>query len=261
MNQAEKLYFVTQVPLDLVERDRLHFDGTNRGNCLGPVALPPFSDKMVWKASTNLKREIIGKTGGKILVGGGLALSGVSSEEAKKLSEAPKFPNQEDPVFFHAPPICLGEELMHSYDLRAIFSLTVGQGDLALTCLRYRRPFFGLCLSSAHRDGLMARLEQLIWQAMQTTGDKLYEAGLVELIKACGPEDTQAEETCGKKRPRKPTPAEASDEQKEKPTKRQKSNKTELLAKIAALTGNKGATKDDDNNEDEDEDEEDSKSE
>ena len=193
LNQAEKFFFVTAKPLDLVERDRLHFEGTNRGNCLGPVALPPFCDKTVWKTSSTLKRDIIGKNGGKVLVGGGLPLSGVSAEEAKKLAEAPKFPNQEEPVFYHAPPMCLGEEFMHSYDVRAAFSVTAGQGDLALTCLRNRRPFFGVCLTTAHKDALLARLEQQIWLAMQTTGDKLYEAGLAELVKACGPQSQGAD--------------------------------------------------------------------
>ena len=60
-------------------------------------------------------------------------------------------------------PIALDEELIHSYDLKSCWGLTAGNGNLALTCLCQRRAFFGVCLSQAHKDSLLAWLEQRVW--------------------------------------------------------------------------------------------------
>ena len=260
LNQTEKIYMVTQKPLTLTERDRLHFDGTNRGNCLGPVAMQTFDDPSVWRLGSKLKKEVIGKTGARILVGGGLSTLGLSPEDLKKISEAPKLQNQEEPVFYHASPPVIGEELMHSYELKAIFALTAGAGDMAMTCLRNRKPFFGICLSEAHKDALLARLEQQVWSAMQAPSDKLYESGLAELLKQSGqaeaePLEEQKDQKAGRKRT-----SEGDDKGAGKRPKKQNKDgtskvhaKAELMKKIADLTGQKGGTKADKDDEDDEE--------
>ena len=264
LNQAEKIHMITQKSLDLVEHDRLHFAGTNRGNCIGPIAMPTFDDAAVWKVNVKIKREIIGKHGGKVLVGGGLLIPGATPEDIKKLSEPPKFATADEPVFYHATPICLDEELMHSYELRAVFCLTAGSGEMALTCLRNRRPYFGICLSTAHKEALLARLEKLVWASYQQSGDKLYESGLVDLIKASKKDengddimpDPAVPKKMGKKRVRggKTGVADPADQPKNPkdltkdskdlpPTKKgvgaNPQSKADLLAKIAKLTGHK----------------------
>lgn len=193
------------------------------------------------------------------MVGG--PIPGIPTTELKKLAETVAT-NPMEPVFFHGTPISLDEELIHSYDLKSCWGLTAGNGNLALTCLRQRRAFFGVCLSQAHKDSLLAWLEQRVWAGMQVETDKLFEAGLVELIEST--KEDKGDKSQKKGRKRKNTeekgvkgkiPKPQSDEEDE-PGKNKKKNttKADLLKKIAALTGKKGGK----NNGDESAEEEDS---
>ncbi len=57
---VERLYLCTARNKDhFFEHKRLEFPGSNRGNVLGPIKMPPFSDESQWATSVKLKREII----------------------------------------------------------------------------------------------------------------------------------------------------------------------------------------------------------
>ena len=58
MNQLEKVYMVTPNALDLNNHKRLHYHGTNRGNAVGPIAVPAWSSDTVWQEQVKAKREI-----------------------------------------------------------------------------------------------------------------------------------------------------------------------------------------------------------
>ena len=241
VNQLERIYMITRGIIKMPDRKSLHFSGTNRGNSIGPVAMPSYDEQeAVWRAPMKQKKDIIGKIA-KIPVGG--TLPEVPAAELAKLSQERAI-NTSEPVFYHAPPLVLDEELVHRYNLQSVFSLTAGQGDLAMTMLRNRRPYFGICLSQPHKDALFARLEQQVWAAYQKEGDKLYEPNLVELIKSSNTNDDEGETPNPKKQPKRPRkPKDPANPEEETEPKRPKSDpklsKAELLKKIASLTGSK----------------------
>lgn len=131
---------------------------------VGPVALPAFDSDSVWKLPAKLKKEVFGKAGAKILVGGLPNIPGVSAEELKKLSGQTKddIPTAPQPVFYHEWPLSLHEELVHSYQLRAIYDLCSGGPDMPMTCIRNEIPYFGLTLTESHKSMLLAKLENLV---------------------------------------------------------------------------------------------------
>lgn len=261
VNQNERIWVISKAALSLPSKKRRHFQGTNKGNAIGPVALPAFDSPDVWRVSQKLKKEIIGKSGGKIFVGG--PLPGVPPAELKKITDAAvRSPNALEPVFYHANPGSLDEEIQHCYDLKAMFALTIGDGSLAMTSLRSRRPLFGICLSEAHKDALLQRLETLVWNAMCQEGDKLCEPGLIELMKTCGEQDVgdgddqkpepkkgskrkpkavddTSDAPGGKKPKAKADAGTAAGSSTGAPSGKKPQTKEELLKKIAALTGNK----------------------
>ena len=249
VNQHERMYVITKGPLKMEKRRRLHFAGTNRGNSLGPVAMPKFDAQGVWRLPPKQKKDVIGKHGAKILVGG--PLPGVPAEELKRVTEMMKGSTAAEPVFWHALPPAVDEELQHSYNLKCMYALTVGDGSMAMTCLRLRRPLFGVCLTIAHKTALLSKLEADVWKAMQTEKDKLFEPGLFELVKsATGPAAEDADE--GKevekrnknkkaaKSTKKDDEAAADDAEPAKKKPKKDQSKAELMAKIASLTGSKG---------------------
>ena len=70
LNQVERVYLITHDVLDLPLRDRLHWDGNNRGNMVGPVAPLKWNANGTWTATVASKKDIMGKQG-EVLVGGG----------------------------------------------------------------------------------------------------------------------------------------------------------------------------------------------
>ena len=226
VNQHERMYVITKGPLKMEKRRRLHFAGTNKGNSLGPVAMPKFDAQGVWRLPP--KRDVIGKHGAKILVGG------PSAEELKKVTEMMKGSTAPEPVF----PPAVDEELQHSYNLKCTYALTVGDGSVGL-----RRPLF------AHKTALLSKLEADVWKAMQTEKDKLFKPGLFELV-ATGPAAEDADEgkevekrnktTKSAKSTKKDDEAAADDAEPAKKKPKKDQSKAELMAKIASLTGSKG---------------------
>ena len=161
LNQMERLFLVCRDLLDLNEHDRLHWSGcTNRGNNIGPIAVAAAESDETWRMPVKAKKDIIGKNA-KILVGGPAEDDGGEADAGSKpLRKAAR--SGLEPVFFHAMPISTDEEWHHSYDLCAVISLTVGPGNDALTCVRNRKPFFGVTLTAEHSAALTKWLESQV---------------------------------------------------------------------------------------------------
>eukprot|EP00959_Pyramimonas_sp_CCMP1952_P440920 9231020-Pyramimonas_sp.AAC.1 len=63
-----------------------------------------------------------------------------------------------------------------------------------MLCIRQQKPYLGYCPTEKHRSMLSDRLECLVFDAFQTVGDSLYEAGLAELVNPDGNEEEPAAE-------------------------------------------------------------------
>ena len=206
LNQTERIHLISAELPRTPEIRRKHFNGSNKGNVLGMVALPKYDDPQTWRLPIKTKREVIGKTGGKVLVGGpppGLSaeqLAALKALEAATASEKAN-PSRLEPVFYHGWPRALCEELQHSYDLRGMYHLTAGGPEMAMVFLRARRPYYGICLSEEHRKALITKLEVSVFTAMRSEDDPLHEPALTALIK----DNLEGQEDDGDEKP-KPLP-------------------------------------------------------
>lgn len=69
IHQMEMLYLFSGQALRLATKDRLFWEGTNRGDCLSGIMAEPWSDAAVtWQQTLQVKKQIFGKN--RIAVGG-----------------------------------------------------------------------------------------------------------------------------------------------------------------------------------------------
>ena len=80
-----------------------HFRGTTRGNCIGPIQVPPKNE--VWNLTVAQKKQYYG-TAGKVLVGG----AAESGSEAADAIERKRAPTDCEPVAFHGTSFEFWEE-------------------------------------------------------------------------------------------------------------------------------------------------------
>eukprot|EP00959_Pyramimonas_sp_CCMP1952_P453168 9467791-Pyramimonas_sp.AAC.1 len=264
IEQHENMYIVTKDNLELKEHDSLHFEGTNRGNMIGPVGLPSWKDdNEVWRIPVDLKKEVLGKDG-IVLVGGAADQGAKAAEAAVKSKQKTTGTDGKETVFWHALPEPVDEELVHRYDLKAVINLTVGPAMLAMACLRKRRPYCGITLTQKHADLIIQHLEMKVSKAMQTEGDPLHEPSLAELLNVFKEEPAEEENQTPPPKPKRKPRRKKADEAGaggedggegggeegtgEKPAKRgrkggSKMTRAELLKKLkaAGVAGEGGA--------------------
>ena len=135
------------------------------------------------------KLIMLGKHGGKILVGGPADGSAEQDDEAEKLEQMleqksgykKRAPTDIEPFMLHAPPCSMYDELLHAFEAKGLIGLA-GDGRGALACLENRLPFFGLTLSEAHTSTLMTYLEAKVFEKMANPKSKLHVPGLAKLL-------------------------------------------------------------------------------
>jgi hypothetical protein len=185
LHQTESLHMIGSEPMKYVKRDRMHFEGSNKGQVLSPITAPDWQADEVWKLSVKEKKLLFGKVG-RIAVGGpapGGAADGVEEADEAGGNCRTRTGDTLEPVFFHAQPIEVDEELVHCFPLSAIIDLTGASPGLCMVAIRNRIPLFAFCFTTEHQNFLTERLERIVFEAMLVEGDKLYEPGLKELMK------------------------------------------------------------------------------
>ncbi|CAK8994563.1 Glycosyltransferase-like protein LARGE2 [Durusdinium trenchii] len=151
--------------------EKCHYPGSNRGDTIYGVVMPSFDDKKCWKLSVKDKRLLYDKH--RIAVGGACPEGDTGGRKSDTTVE---------PVFFHAGPYNLDDELVASHAIGAINDLTPGCGNLAMIAIRRNLPYIGLCFTEKHVDELTARLESLVFASMQDARDPLHSPELVKVI-------------------------------------------------------------------------------
>ena len=223
INHIQRIHLITRNGLQLNEHQRLHSNGTNRGNFLGPLTASSWQqDSDAWLMKMKDKLVLLGKHGARIAVGGKEddddnidASEGDDDEmeESGAKGGKPRDKNDMEPFLYHSPPSALCEELIQAVDPVAVVALA-GDGRMAELCLERRIPFFGLAFTAEHCQALTARLEGRVFQKMQSDQSKLFAPALKVILDKNS--NQQEEET-------QPQP-------KKKTSRKRKNNKIDLSA-------------------------------
>jgi hypothetical protein len=177
VQQEEYVWQISKEHLTLNGRKSLHFEGTNRGTLLGPLASVAPTCPATWRMTKEMKKEIFGKDNR-------IAVGGPGPAGSDEVAEAFKTEDGKVPVFWHTKPTIVPEELIHRLDSPATIELTAADGKTAVHCVRMRKPYCGVCFTEAHVKALEARTDHMIFRAMQDSEDILYQPALVEAMTA-----------------------------------------------------------------------------
>ena len=191
ISQVEFLHLVTGSELDVPERQRLHFTSSTLGDMIGPFDVPGRESAGVWRVKQNEKPKLY-KAG--FMACGGTPLGATPAPSAGDVDSKDKQPAGDEKVAFtyHGRSPILYEELQHSYCVDGWIDLTCNDGVLALTALRAKKTYFGVCFSSEHQSALKAFILDEIFQGFQSEGDPLHQPGLAELAQATTTPATRA---------------------------------------------------------------------
>jgi hypothetical protein len=139
---TETCFLITGQDLNLPRRAHAHFPGTNFSDQLGPAVVESWEDDSVFSLPRKEKKSVMGRF--KVEMGGPVDAG---------LSMTSKWKNKEtEPVFFHAKPFPVVDELIHSYFARAVVDMSVANGVWAYACMKRRIPYVGITCSDAHTD-------------------------------------------------------------------------------------------------------------
>ena len=109
-DQLETMLSVRAAARQYEKKNRLHFDGTTQGNLSGPLHAPNATD--TWCCSFREKKLMIGSM--RQPVGGSDADSNTCDAKRKRDD------SDVEPFNFHCMPLKFGEEVIHSFEPRAL---------------------------------------------------------------------------------------------------------------------------------------------
>ena len=134
LHQLEFVKVVSAKPLSLPEKRRLHFPGSNRGDMMGPVALPAMTD--LWTVSWKDKKAMLGKHA-RIRCGGGLQAP-AAPDTGKDFK--PRTDADVDPFMYHGMTPEVWESILDAHCVEAVFAGSASDGALILACIRRKIP-------------------------------------------------------------------------------------------------------------------------
>ena len=182
VKQEEGMLLITKLTMVVSGRKRRHFAGSNRGTSLAFVTLPMYSEQSFWKLPAKEKEDIFETTkpGKAQLDTASTAVQDRTVEGGRAAGKAETPPTV--PVFYHAMPRVVAEELIHSHDAPAVIDLTAADGTWALACIRNRIPYAGVVFTPWHEHALATWLEMQVLASIQDENDPLYEPSFLEAL-------------------------------------------------------------------------------
>jgi hypothetical protein len=229
-DQIERLHVVsaTDSTHGLPYAKREHYPGSNQGNMIGHVVLPP--TESLWSMSCRSKYPLFGpfrvECGGK-----------TKGEEAPPgRGTKRKTLDDVEPVFWNSRPPLLLAEILKSFNMVAVIDLAVGDGELARQCALARVPYAGFCLTEIHAKAVRRHCIKTMLTATFTPGNDHYDPSLAMLMKRSAKLDGNAgEPKKQRKGEEKKTPPEEEQEEGEPKHKKMTEEETDSNEALKAF--------------------------
>ena len=87
-----------------------------------------------------------------------------------------------EPVFWHARPEVLYQEMLASYNLCSIIDCQAADGGLATLAATERVPYIGFCLTESHLKAVQEVIIGRVLKEMARPNSKVYESKLTEIL-------------------------------------------------------------------------------
>jgi len=223
LNVIETLHQFSKGPLQLPPIKRTHHEGTNAANAINNIVIEPIDD--VWQLPFGMKKKMYGKA--RVPVGGKSKKGDDSSTASDDggIDEVTVKRNDDvlEPAFFRGMPYKLCVEMIKSWNLTGIIHTSAGDMEMAVAAVEAGVIYTGICLTELHVELGYARLEERVWELMQTEGNRIYSPQLAVALKSEKAKKAQA--TTPPPNPKKKAKA--------APKKKKKANEVDLEASEA----------------------------
>jgi len=155
---------------------RLVTEGDTRGNVIGPIGKPMWSDTVkTWSLPLATKREMFGPD--NLPLPGGRCP--VEHDKEAKVKEQDLIP-----AFYHESPEIMAAEVAHSLQPKSVVDLSPASGHWAMYCIKHRVPYVGIAMTQCHNDLLLKKLKSRTISAMMDANDDLYDPGFAAAVLA-----------------------------------------------------------------------------
>ena len=153
-HQIQHAYLLTDGEMDLPEKPRKHYDGTNVGDAVGPVDLKSWSAG--WHLSWKDKKRAYGKY--RERVGG--PTPGLDKDDARKTDETV------EPFSWHGLPFEFWDDFIHTYNIVGGIGVFTGNCEMALAFIANQKPFLGFTYNEEHTDMCYSHLREEVKKLM-----------------------------------------------------------------------------------------------
>ena len=154
VKQMECAHVLSAGRICLPVKNRKHYKGTNCGDTLSDVAIPPIGN--VWQLSWKDKKLLYGKK--HLIAVGGKTAGTAGDQNAVKRTDTTM-----EPVCFHPMPVEFYETVVDDFHVKRVFDLVVCDAVFAYVCLCKRLGYIGICFTNDHEklvmDHLLKRLK------------------------------------------------------------------------------------------------------
>jgi hypothetical protein len=168
IKQSETVHILTHNRLALPERPRKHYPGSNCGDCLAGVKVPPPTS--VWHLTWKEKKALYGK---RMLIAVGGRTEGVPANAHTVVSK--RSDNAKEPVCYHPMPKEFYEDtVLRGFFAKQVFDLSTCDEELMYTCLEQKIGYVGICFTQAHAELLEKRCKERLRADMADIKHPLY---------------------------------------------------------------------------------------
>ena len=196
LKQIEWCHVLSTKKLSLPVKERLHYAGSTNGDLICNVHLPGWNEE--WQLPWKMKKDLYGK---KHLIAVGSKTEGADDQTPY----ADRRNNGKEPVCFHSPPEEFYAELIHDFYVKLILDLTPSDGKMAVSAIKSRVGYVGVCYNPEHQSLLEERLLEVLEMEMRNSGSSLFSAAYCEAVGCRTASALPGEEELKKKNP-KPVP-------------------------------------------------------
>ena len=174
-HQIQHAYLVTDVEIDLPEKPRKNYDGTNMGDAVGPVHLTSWNAG--WRLAWKDKKLAYGKFRERI----GGPTPGLDKDEVRREDESV------EPFSFHGLPFEFWDDFIHTYNIVGDIGMFTANCELALAFIANQKPFLGFTYNEDHTEMCYSHLREEIKKLMlDEKWPRFYDPKYVILMKEKG---------------------------------------------------------------------------
>jgi hypothetical protein len=241
-HQLQQMKLLTRWPLSMPTKKRKHYDGSNKGDLMGPVHLTDWSSS--WSGTYDEKLEVYGRTH-RIAVGGATDEDDNEDEDADAMCDLKTIDRHttdgKEPMFYHGLPQEFYEDLFTSYCIRHCIHLTAGDGSAAKAAMSLRRGYLGICMTDEHMDKLYHHLTSWMLLQMSDANSPYYQSDMKNADDAESKKDDgdkKKDAKADKKKAAKDAAAKDKNTKKDKSKKNKKNKSASSSGSSSSDSGN-----------------------